>query len=75
MLSPLRPLLLGLALAGSAAPTRALEPFVASYQAYNEGKTARTNTTSLGAEAAAQTPILNRRPRVVGLELAAGADA
>lgn len=44
-------------------------------QAYNEGKTARTNTTSLGAEAAAQTPILNRRPRVVGLELAAGADA
>ena len=40
MLSPLRPLLLGLALAGSAAPTRALEPFVASYQAYNEGKLA-----------------------------------
>ena len=40
MLSPLHPLLLGLALAGSAAPTRALEPFVASYQAYNEGKLA-----------------------------------
>ena len=40
MLSPLRSLLLGLALAGSAAPTRALEPFVASYQAYNEGKLA-----------------------------------
>lgn len=33
-------LLLGLALAGSAAPARALEPFVASYQAYNEGKLA-----------------------------------
>ena len=44
-------------------------------QAYNEGKTARTNTTSLGAEAAAQTPILHRRPRVVGLELAVGVDA
>jgi len=35
-----RSLLLGLVLAGSAAPARALEPFVASYQAYNEGKLA-----------------------------------
>jgi hypothetical protein len=35
-----RPLLLGLVLAGSAAPAGALEPFVASYQAYNEGKLA-----------------------------------
>lgn len=35
-----RSLLLGLILAGSAAPARALEPFVASYQAYNEGKLA-----------------------------------
>lgn len=40
MPSPLPALLLGLSLAGLAAPARALEPFVASYQAYNEGKLA-----------------------------------
>lgn len=38
---------------------------------YNEGRGSRTNTTGLGAEAAAVTPLLKRRPRVVGLELAA----
>ena len=40
MLSHLRLPLLGLLLAGLAAPAQALEPFVASYQAYNEGKLA-----------------------------------
>ena len=42
---------------------------------YNEGKGSRTNTTGLGAEAAAVTPILKRAPRVVGLESLAGAVA
>jgi len=40
MTLPFRSLMLGLLLAGSAAPAWALEPFVASYQAYNEGKLA-----------------------------------
>ena len=40
MTLPFRSLLLGLVLAGSEAPAWALEPFVASYQAYNEGKLA-----------------------------------
>ena len=39
---PFRSLLLGLAMAGATAPALALEPFVASYQAYNEGKLAGT---------------------------------
>jgi YjjI family glycine radical enzyme len=41
-------------------------------KAFNEAKVARTNTTGLGAEAAALTGILDRRPRVIGLELVAG---
>ena len=40
MRAPFPSLLLGLALAGSAAPAWALEPFMASYQAYNAGKLA-----------------------------------
>ena len=36
---------------------------------YNEAKGSRTNTTALGAEAAALTGILDRKPRVVGHEL------
>jgi YjjI family glycine radical enzyme len=35
---------------------------------YNEAKGSRTNTTSLGAEAAEVVGILGRKPRVVGLE-------
>jgi YjjI family glycine radical enzyme len=39
---------------------------------YNEAKGSRVNTTALGAEAAGTAHILDRRPRVVGLELMAG---
>lgn len=39
---------------------------------FNEVKGSRTNTTGLGAEAAALTGILDRRPRVVALERDAG---
>ncbi|SMX50652.1 YjjI family glycine radical enzyme [Maliponia aquimaris] len=41
---------------------------------HDAAKGARTNTTALGAEAAKQTAILARKPRVVAHELAAGAD-
>ena len=41
---------------------------------FNALKGARTNTTALGAEAAKLTAILDRKPRVVAYELAAGAD-
>jgi YjjI family glycine radical enzyme len=39
---------------------------------HNAGKGSRTNTTALGAEAAGQTGILNRCPRVVAHEMLAG---
>jgi YjjI family glycine radical enzyme len=39
---------------------------------HREGREGRTNTTALGAEAAALTGILDRRPRVVAREMAAG---
>ena len=42
--------------------------------AFNDAKGSRTNTTALGAEAADQTDILKRKPRVVANELLAGAD-
>lgn len=42
---------------------------------HREGGMDRTNTTALGAEAAAMTDILARRPRVVAGELLAGSDA
>jgi YjjI family glycine radical enzyme len=37
---------------------------------FNEAKGSRTNTTALGAEAADMTGILERKPRVIGHELA-----
>lgn len=52
-----RPLLLGLALAGSIAPARALEPFVASYQAYNEGKLAGSASMKVAPKAGSQWQI------------------
>ncbi len=52
-----RSLLLGLALAGSAAPARALEPFVASYQAYNEGKLAGSASMKVAPKAGSQWQI------------------
>ena len=39
---------------------------------YNAAKGSRVNTTALGAEAAETVHILDRKPRVVGLELMAG---
>lgn len=42
---------------------------------HRAGASARTNTTALGAEAAAQTDLLQRRPRVVAAEMMAGATA
>ena len=52
-----RSLLLGLALAGSTAPARALEPFVASYQAYNEGKLAGSASMKVAPKAGSQWQI------------------
>lgn len=52
-----RSLLLGLALAGSASPARALEPFVASYQAYNEGKLAGSASMKVAPKAGSQWQI------------------
>lgn len=43
-------------------------------EAFNARGGSRTNTTELGAEAADQTAILQRKPRVVANELLAGAD-
>lgn len=42
---------------------------------HRAGRESRTNTTALGAEAAALTDILKRRPRVVAAEMLAGAGA
>lgn len=39
---------------------------------YNAAKGSRVNTTALGAEAAEMAHVLDRKPRVVGLELQAG---
>jgi YjjI family glycine radical enzyme len=39
---------------------------------HREGQGGRTNTTGLGAEAAATTGILDRRPRVIAREMTAG---
>ena len=39
---------------------------------HRAGRESRTNTTALGAEAAALTDILKRRPRVVAAEMLAG---
>jgi hypothetical protein len=52
-----RPLLVGLMLAGSAAPAWALEPFVASYQAYNEGKLAGSASMKVAPKAGSQWQI------------------
>lgn len=52
-----RSLLLGLVLAGSAAPAQALEPFVASYQAYNEGKLAGSASMKVAPKAGSQWQI------------------
>ena len=41
---------------------------------HNRGEGSRVNTTGLGAEAAALTGILDRRPRVIGHEFAQGYD-
>ncbi len=57
MTLPLRSLLLGLLLAGSAAPAAALEPFVASYQAYNEGKLAGSASMKVVPKAGTQWQI------------------
>ncbi|WP_425605391.1 DUF3108 domain-containing protein [Pseudoxanthomonas putridarboris] len=52
-----RLLLLGLCLAGPALPALALEPFVASYQAYNEGKLAGSATMKVADRDARQWQI------------------
>ena len=52
-----RSLLLGLVLAGSVAPAWALEPFVASYQAYNEGKLAGSASMKVVPKAGSQWQI------------------
>ncbi|WP_334178357.1 DUF3108 domain-containing protein [Pseudoxanthomonas sp.] len=58
MLAPLRPLLLGLVLlAGPTAPALALEPFVASYQAYNEGKLAGSASMKVAPKSGGQWQI------------------
>jgi hypothetical protein len=57
MLLTLRSLLLGLVLAGSAAPALALEPFVASYQAFNEGKLAGSASMKVVPKAGSQWQI------------------
>jgi hypothetical protein len=57
MLCPLRSLLLGLSLAGATAPALALEPFVASYQAYNEGKLAGSASMKVAPRAGSQWQI------------------
>ena len=57
MPSPLPALLLGLSLAGLTAPARALEPFVASYQAYNEGKLAGSASMKVAPKAGSQWQI------------------
>lgn len=57
MRSALVPLLLGLSLAGAALPARALEPFVASYQAYNEGKLAGSASMKVARRDARQWQI------------------
>jgi len=41
---------------------------------FRDGQGARTNTTALGAEAATETDILKRRPRVLAAEMHAGPD-
>lgn len=50
-------LLLGLTLAGVTAPALALEPFVASYQAYNEGKLAGSASMKVAPRSAGQWQI------------------
>ncbi|MEJ2788928.1 MULTISPECIES: DUF3108 domain-containing protein [unclassified Pseudoxanthomonas] len=57
MLCPLRSLLLGLSLAGATAPALALEPFVASYQAYNEGKLAGSASMKVAPRTGSQWQI------------------
>lgn len=57
MFRSLRPLLFGLAMAGAAAPSLALEPFVASYQAYNEGKLAGSASMKVVPKAGSQWQI------------------
>jgi hypothetical protein len=57
MIALFRPLLLGLVLAGSAAPAWALEPFIASYQAYNEGKLAGSASMKVVPKAGSQWQI------------------
>ena len=57
MTLPFRSLLLGLVLAGSVAPAWALEPFVASYQAYNEGKLAGSASMKVAPKAGSQWQI------------------
>lgn len=57
MPAPLPSLLLGLALAGLTAPALALEPFVASYQAYNEGKLAGSASMKVAPRAGEQWQI------------------
>ena len=57
MIALSRSLLLGLVLAGSGAPAWALEPFVASYQAYNEGKLAGSASMKVVPKAGRQWQI------------------
>lgn len=54
---PFRSLLLGLAMAGATVPALALEPFVASYQAYNEGKLAGAASMKVVPKAGSQWQI------------------
>ena len=75
MLLTLRSLLLGLSMAGATAPALALEPFVASYQAYNEGKLAGSASMKVVPKAGSQWQIdLNVRgtrgfARLAGLNI------
>ena len=57
MPSPFHSLLLGIALAGVTAPALALEPFVASYQAYNEGKLAGSASMKVAPRTGSQWQI------------------